>query len=822
MTLRLEKHEMNVPVPVPGAPTPVPSRARPPPHEKGQIVTAYHFDDAQRDFVLENPLPPRPWINYLGNRRLRAFISQNGGGLLWQHEPKTRRITRYHYIPAPADRPGFYVYLRDAKTGTLWNPHFAPSCTALDRFECRHGQGVTTFSAEKDGISATVTYGIAPDADVMLWRVTVRNGRKEKASLAACSYLEFGLLEFMREMIGWCYLKSHIGFTFDRALNAIKYDYHVFEAPVTPRMFFACTHPAAGWECSRDRFVGQTGSLADPNALRPGVGLSNSELPAGGHGAGCIGVNLELEPGAEARFAYAFIMDDTSWDKATALVRTYSTMPAVDAALAGIRSFWNTRLDTFQAQTGDADVDRCINIWNPYNATVACEVARSISVDHMGTDGLRYRDTTQDALAVAAFDPEYALERMRLVFGQQTRDGGGCFAFYPLTNEKTSDAPHRSDNTVWPVDTMCAIMAETGSMAVLDETIPYRDGGSATIHEHLLHGLRHIAERCGPHGLPTFYHADWNDGLALYQDEKAESVMLGLQMVHACTRMADLSDRRAQKADAQWCRETAARFSKAVNADAAWDGAWYRRLILGSGRPVGSRTNSQGQIYIEPQVWAVMSGAGMQDGRGRQAMDSVAERLDTDVGIAVCRPAYRGFPDPTDPPLGSNPGTNENGGVFCHANTWAIIAECLLGRGDRAWKYYHQMLPSSVIRRFGIAHYEREPYVFVSTILGPDSPDFGRGGIGWLTGTASWMYVAATQYILGIRPELDGLRIQPCLPGLLKDVRVTRRFRGAQYDIRINHAARGRISITANGKPVDGTLLPPAKPGTTVPVIVEC
>ncbi len=763
-----------------------------------------HFDDAARAYVITDPATPRPWINYLTNRRLSAFISQNAGGLLWYQEALMHRISRYHYIPAPQDRPGFYVYINDRTHGTLWNPHFAPTCTPLDSYACRHEPGITSFAGEKAGVQADVLYTIPPDDDVMLWQVTLRNTGAEAVDLQVSSYLEFGLLEFMREIIAWCYLKTHCGFSFHAASNAIRYDYHVFEAPFTPRMAFGCTLPATGYECARDVFVGRIGSLERPGALVNG--FQNSEAPLGGHGCGALAVDLTLQPGASTQFAYRFAIADT-WDETDTLLAKYADAARVADGVQAVRDFWETRLGILQAQTGDAVVDRFVNTWNPYNSLTTLSQARIISTDHMGLGGLQYRDTTQDALGAASLDPQFSMERMRLVFGTQKQDGGGCFSFFPHCPEPINDKPERSDNTVWQIYTMNALLAEFGDLSLLDEVIPYRDGGDGTVYDHILRGLQFIERRRGPRGLPTLYHADWNDGLAVFMDENAESVMLGQQMVYSCHELRDLALRLGRDDDARWCTDVAAELTGILNSDLVWDGEWYRRLLLSNGKFVGSSQCAEGKIFLNTQSWAVIAGIGA-NGRDVQAMNSAGRILDSKYGLALLAPSYTGIPEPTDPPLGSSPGTNENGSIFCHANTWAIIAECLLGRADRAFKYYRQLIPQMVSEGAGPDLYAREPYVYVSSIVGPVNNLFGTGGISWLTGTASWMYIAATQYLLGIRPTLDGLAVQPCLPASLPSVHITRRFRGCAYDITIENSGSGQVALELNGQAVAGTVLP--------------
>ncbi|MCC6581133.1 MAG: hypothetical protein IT440_11900 [Phycisphaeraceae bacterium] len=739
------------------------------------------FDDTNREFVITDPLTPAPWTQYLGNTRLAAFISQQAGGLTFYREPQNRRISRYHWLPTPQDRPGFYVYVRDHATRTTWNPHFAPTCAELEHFECRHGLGYTRFTGRRDGVEAGVRYYIPPDLDIMVWDVTISNSSNTEKTLTVSSYLEFGLLEFFREFF-WCYLKNQISFEYEQQANWIKYVYHCFEAPFTPAVFFTCTRQADGFDCSRDAFVGRGGSVD-----RPAMTMTGSQLPGGGHGCAALGVNLQLKPGQHERFAYILgIADD--WEQAEILRKKALD---IDAAAAGLAGYWNRKTQVVQVTTGDAHFDRCVNVWNPLNCQVTLERTRDISVDHTGFDGMRYRDTMQDALAVATFDPEFAKERIRLIFASQGSDGSGCFSFYPYAAKpKINLEPHRCDNTVWPILTVTNLIHETGDICFLDEVIPYRDSGKASVYEHIRLGLRHIWDRRGPTGLPTLFDADWNDGLAVFRDPKAESVMLGMQMVYACNLLKPFAAMRGRDADVAWCEQVAKELDAILNSDAVWDGKWYRRLLLSNGMKLGSAARPQGKIYLEPQVWSVLSGVG-RDGRGRMAMDAARELLNTSRGLMIVTPPYTGIPNPEDPLTSNVPGTGENGAIFCHANTWAIIAECILGRGDFAMEYYRKMLPSVAAEEIGQDHWGREPYVFNSTITGPArGDDFGKAGISWLTGTASWMYIAATQYILGLQPALDGLHVKPCLPSTWKKVVVQRVFRGKMREIAMPCAER--------------------------------
>lgn len=776
------------------------------------MATAYgHFCDAEREFVVTDPLTPAPWINYLGNTRLTAFISQQAGGLVFYRSPQTRRLTRYHYLATPQDRPGFYLYVRDRTAAELWNPHFAPVCLPLDAYQCRHGLGYTLFTGSRRGVETVVRYFIPPDDDIFLWDVTVTNRSAEPRDIELASYVEFGLLEFMKETLGWCYDKNQTAYTYDAAANRIKYDYHVFEAAFTPAVFMSCTEAASGFDCSRAAFCGRGGSLERPLALL-GAGLTGSELPAGGdHGCGVLGARMDLQPGRSRRLAYMLGIADT-WPQAECLRRKYDSLAAVDAAFAGLASVWRERTGSLQASTGDIHVDRSLNIWNPLNIEVALERGRDISTDHIGLTGMRFRDTMQDALAGAIINPGLAWDFLARVFSAQSRDGRGFFQFFPFDPLPIEDRPMRSDNTVWPIYTVGNLVCESGDPSYFHRVLPFRDGGEASVFDHILLGLKYIYGRLGRHGLPILDDADWNDFLSVFGDPRSESVMLGMQLVYSAKELARFARILDRPEDEAWCDRVAAELDIALNSDAVWDGRWYRRLLLTNGVAIGSAARPQGQIFLNPQSWSVIAGVG-RDGRGQTAMDEAHARLNTSRGLLIHAPPYTGIPNPEDPLPSNNPGVGENGGIFCHANAWAIIAQCLLGNGDRAFSYYRRLLPSVAAEEMGYDHWRREPYAFVSAINGPAcGADFGRAGISWLTGTASWIYIAATQYILGIRPELNGLRIKPCLPSEWDAVRVRRRFRRRNYTIEMNRvrgsgADDGRMEIKVDGRALEGGFL---------------
>jgi cellobiose phosphorylase len=763
------------------------------------------FDDERREFLITRPHTPAPWINYLMGDNLVAFISQQAGGSLFYKSPKAGRITRYDYLGAPSDRPGFYVYIKDHATARLWNPSYGPTCTPLDAYTCAHGPGYTRFDARLNAIRARVGCFSPPDCSALILDVELHNRSRRARTLSATSYFAFGILEPAREADGWCVLRNQVGYAYERDANWIRYRYRVFEAPLSPAMFVTCTRRVDGWDCSRDAFFGPEGSVACPGSLAGG-GLTCSQAPNGGHGAGVLGVDVHLPPGGRERFAFVLgVADD--WSRAEALRERLAMPEAIDAAWESLRNVWRGRLNSMQVECADKALARTVNTWGPVNAITLASLPASFSTDHTGGNCMRYRDHMQYAMGICGTETDLAAHIVREIYAHQNADGTGCYGFYPHLSLPPRETPFRNDNNVWGVFTVDRLVRETGELAFWDQRVAFRDAPPASVFEHAVRGLRSIHERRGPRGLPRLVGTDWNDSLVIWGDGQAESVMLGMQFVRAAGLLGSHAARLGRHDVESWCTDAADTMTAVLNGPEVWDGHWYRRLLLSEGLRLGSRERPEGRIYLNPQSWAVISGVA-DDARGRQAMDAAAGHLATPRGLMLLTPPYTGIPTPDDPLTSNSPGIGENGGIFCHANTWAIIAECLLGRADVAMDYYRRILPAAASQAVGQGHWRREPYAFSSWVYGPAAgEDLGRAELGWMTGTAPWMHVAACEYLLGVRPEIDGLRIAPCLPNDWTRLRVRRRFRGCTYDIRAARDAPGAPwRITVDGNPLAGDL----------------
>lgn len=765
-----------------------------------------HFDEAKREYVITDPLPPRPWINYLGMGKTGAFVSQGAGGLAWHTQALSRRISRYEFMALPQDRPGFYVYIRE-EDGSFWNPSFQPSQTPLSQWECRHGMGYTRFTALYGRIAAELELFIPVAGDVLLIDLKITNRDSRERNLFITNYLEFSLFEYFKEIIGWIVLRNQVRFTWDDALKAVFYDYFVHEAEFTDTVFVSSSGEPDGFDCGREAFIGRGRSTADPIAVCEGK-LSGSQLPGGGVGIGAIGCHKTLAPGASERIVWSIGMAKDRTE-AAAVIRKYRDPANVDLARRELTAFWDNLLGSFQTDIPDVPIRNMINIWNPYGAYVTLFRDRDISSELPGfSTGIRFRDAMQNVMSVCNLVPDAARPRLDLILSHQRPDGSAPNAFYPGGKGEKKDAGEpRCDSPVWSPITLYNYLAETGDFSYLEKKLPWLDGSSGTVCEHLLAGLFQIARDSGDNDLPLLKGRDWDDHLGLFQEEGAESVMTAQNWCYAGRLMREICLACGAVDDARRIEAQIEKYTAALNGP-AWDGEWYRQVLFRNGKtPLGSHLRAENKIYINTQAWAVISGTS-PDGRAELCMDKMREYLDTPCGIRFLVPPYTGIPEPQDRLISNGPGLGENGGIFLQANCWAVMAETMLGRGDAAYGYYRKIAPPVVSETAGPDVYLNEPYMYSSHIIAEPDLRRGMGNLSWLTGTVNWMYIVATQHILGIRPTLKGLSVCPCVPSDWKNFKVTRRYRGSLYRIEAENRNSGHCEISFNGTKIEGNVLP--------------
>jgi cellobiose phosphorylase len=801
------------------------------------------FDDEAREYVIGTPRTPLPWINYLGTEQFFGLISNTGGGYCFYRDARLRRLTRYRYNNVPTDSGGRTFYIRDG--ADVWTPGWAPVRRDLDRYECRHGLSYTVITGEWNGIRAEVLFFVPLGASAEVHRVRLTNLGAARRTLQLFSLVEFCL---------WNAWDDQTNYQRNLSIGEVEVDgsaiYHVTEYRERRNHFavHAVNAPLAGFDTDRESFLGPGNGWGEPQAVVEG--RSRDSLASGWAPIGSHQLAVDLAPGEERSFVfvlgYVENPPEDKWEspgvvdkaRARALLARFSTDAQVDAALAELRDYWTRMLSTYRVSSGDPRVDRMVNIWNPYGCMVTFNLSRSASYFETGIGrGMGFRDSNQDLLGFVHLVPGRARERILDIAATQFPDGSAYHQYQPLTRRGNHDVGSGfNDDPLWLIEGVAAYVRETGDLAILEERVPFDNdpANAAPLFEHLRRSFHHVLANLGPHGLPLIGRADWNDCLNLNcfsetPDESfqttgnrvgrtAESVFIAALFVHAAPAYAELAAALGFADEARAAREHAAAMTRTV-LEHGWDGGWFLRAYDFFGNRVGSQACEEGQIYIEPQGFCVMAGIGVAEGHARTALDAVKDRLDTPHGIVLHQPAYTRYHVELGEISSYPPGYKENAGIFCHNNPWVTIAETVIGRGDRAFECWSRIAPAF---REEISEVHRlEPFAYAQMIAGRDAPRHGEAKNSWLTGTAAWNWVAISQHILGVRPELGGLRVHPCLPGALRRVEITRTCRGAEYRISvINRGTGGAPRLVVDGMPIDGTLVPWAPAGSLVTVEV--
>ena len=804
-----------------------------------------YFDDAKREYVINTPQTPLPWINYLGSEDFFTLVSNTAGGYSFYKDARLRRITRYRYNASPLDQDGFHIYLRaDEK---VWNIAWQPVQAELNSYCCRHGLGYTVFESEKYGILATQEMLVPRGDTCLLCRVTVSNVGEEKKKVDVFPYTEFCLWDAMDDSSNFQrnYSTGEVEVTADTIYHKTEYrerrDHYAF--------LWANRSPDA-FDTARDAFIGVYGSPAKPKAVF-GSGCTNS-IAHGWAPVGAMQFSLELQPGQSESIilmlGYIENPQEEKWEsrniinkqRAVALQKRYDSDEKFFAAKEKLKDFWSNLLSNFTLSCEDEHVNRMVNIWNQYQCMVTFNMSRSASYFESGMGrGMGFRDSCQDLLGFVHMIPERARERILDIAATQFPDGSAYHQYQPLTKKgNMAVGSGFNDDPLWLIAGTDAYIRETGDFSILEEPVAFDCDISLAqpLMEHLRRSFNYTVEHLGPHQLPLIGRADWNDCLNLNcfsehpgesfqvtgpsEGPVAESVFIAGMFVKYGLAYAELCSHLGLKEEAETALAHVEKMEKTV-LDAGWDGEWFRRAYNAFGAPVGSSVCEEGKIFIEPQGMCVMAGIGKESGEAEKAMQSVKEHLETKYGIVLLQPAYTKYYLNLGEISSYPPGYKENAGIFCHNNPWIVCAETVLGHGNRAFEVYRRTCPS-YLEDISEIH-RTEPYVYPQMIAGKDAPTHGEAKNSWLTGTAAWTLLSITQAILGVVPTLDGLKIDPCLPADWKGFTVSRRYRGAVYNIMVDNSAGaeyGVKEITVNGKAQAGTVIPPAPAGETVEVHV--
>ena len=758
-----------------------------------------HFDNEKREYVIDRVDLPVSWTNYLGVKDLCVVVNHTAGGYMFYQSPEYHRVTRFRGNAVPMDRPGHYVYLRDAKDGDYWSISWQPVGKPLDqaKYTCRHGMSYTTYECDYKGIKASQTLMVPMDDAVELWDVRLKNTMDKERRISVFSYCEFSFHHIMIDNQNFQMSLYCAGSSYDE--NIIEYDlfyeefgYQYFTSNVTPD----------GFDCLRDSFLGAYRTEDNPIAVEHGTCSGSHEL--GNNHCGSLQKDLVLAPGEEVRLI--FMLGEGNREAGKKIREKYSDMAKVDAAYAQLKDYWENKFAQLQIKTPNEGMNTLINTWNLYQAEVNIMFSRFASfIEVGGRTGLGYRDTAQDAMTIPHSNPEKCRQRIVELLRGLTTKGYGLHLFSPewfdpdakkekkkpfksptvIPTVNAKDIVHGledacSDDALWLVPSIIEYIKETGQTGFADETVTYADGGEGTVYEHMKRILDFSAEQVGATGICKGLRADWNDCLNL---GGGESAMVSFLHYWAICHFLQLAEYLGRTEDVEKYQAMRERVGNVCNRE-LWDKEWFIRGITKNGKKIGTSEDAEGKVHLESNAWAVLSGAADVE-KGKRAMDSVDKYLFTPYGILLNAPSYTVPDDDIGFVTRVYPGLKENGSIFSHPNPWAWAAECVLGRGDRAMKFYNALCPYYQNNMIEIR--QSEPYSYCQFVVGRDHTAFGRARHPFMTGSGGWAYFSATRYMLGIRPDFEHLTIDPCIPADWREFSAVRRWRGAEYDIHVEN-----------------------------------
>ena len=796
------------------------------------------FDDKNKEYVITNVKTPYPWINYLGSDEFFTLISNTSGGYSFYKDALLRRITRYRYNNVPIDNGGKYFYIND--NGDIWSPGWKPVKAELEDYSCRHGMGYTIIKGTRNSVEAEVLFFVPVKTNCEVQKLKLTNNSKGNKSLRLFSFVEFCL---------WNALDDQTNFQRNFSTGEVELKgsvvYHKTEYKERRNhySFYSVNTEINGFDTDRDSFVGLYNGFDKPDAVfdgKPRNSIAHGWSPIASH---YIEVNLKPGESKDFIFLLGYIEneDEKKWEskgvinkeKAEALIDRFSTSVKVEASFGELKNYWEDLLSIYQVKSHDEKLDRMVNIWNQYQCMVTFNMSRSASYFESGIGrGMGFRDSNQDLIGFVHQIPEKARERILDIAATQFEDGGAYHQYQPLTKKGNyAVGGNFNDDPMWLILSTAVYIKETGDWSILDVQVPFDSDvkNAKPLFEHLRRSFYHVVNNLGPHKLPLIGRADWNDCLNLNcfstnpdesfqttenkQGGVAESLMIAGLFVAYGNEFVNLCDQLNKKDEALKAKKHVDEMEDAIKK-CGWDGEWFLRAYDYFGEKIGSNDNEEGKIFIESQGYCIMAGIGLDDGKAQKALDSVKKYLDCQYGIVLNNPAFTKYYLNMGEISTYPAGYKENAGIFCHNNPWIMIGETIVGNGDRAFEYYSKIAPS-YLEDISDLH-KTEPYTYSQMIAGKDAYKPGEAKNSWLTGTAAWNYYAVTQYILGIQPQYNGLKIDPCIPKKWDGFEISRKFRGADYNIKIlnpDHISKGIKKLIVNGKEIPGNTIPISKTG---------
>lgn len=804
------------------------------------------FDDENREYVINTPKTPYPWINYLGNSEFFGIISNTSGGYCFYKDARLRRITRYRYNNVPIDDGGRYFYIND--NGDFWSPSWKPVKKELSFYECRHGLGYTRITGERNGIRVQELAFVPLEFNGEVHSLNIKNTSEQEKTITLFSFIEFCLWDANDDATNF---QRNFSTGEVEVEGSVIYHKTEYRERRNHYAFYSVNNAVNGFDTDREEFLGIYNGFDAPEVVV--LGKSKNSIASGWSPIASHSIKITLKPGEEKNLifilGYVENKEENKWEskgiinktKAKEMINKIYNVEQVQQEMDKLRAYWDDLLSSYKLKSGEEKLDRMVNIWNPYQCMVTFNMSRSASYFESGIGrGMGFRDSNQDLLGFVHQIPERARERILDIAATQFEDGGAYHQYQPLTKKGNNDVGQGfNDDPLWLIIAVTAYIKETGDMSILNEMVPYdcNTNNKASLMQHLKASFDHVINNLGPHGLPLIGRADWNDCLNLNcfsrtpgesfqttgnKDGRiAESVLIAGMFVLIGNEYAELCKEIGNEEECTRAKKHVEAMEEVVLKH-GYDGDWFLRAYDDFGTKIGSKENEEGQIFIESQGFCVMAGIGVKNGYAEKALNSVIERLDTKYGIVLNNPPYTEY----HPELGEissyPPGYKENAGIFCHNNPWIACAETVIGRGDRAFEVYRKIAPS-YLEDISEIH-KTEPYVYSQMVAGKDAVRHGEAKNSWLTGTAAWNFITISQWILGIKPEYKGLMIDPCIPTSWKEYVIFRKYKGSEYHITVKNpygVSKGIKIVTVDGNPIEGNIIPAYGDGKVHEVVAE-
>lgn len=797
-----------------------------PKRQKATSMRYGYFDDKAREYVIDRPDTPAPWVNYLGSPAYGAIISNNAGGYSFERSGANGRILRYVFNQF--DQPGRYIYLRDDESGDFWSASWQPVAKDLNDYQvkCCHGMGYTRMEASYAGISSKAVYYVPQGKAYEVWALTVTNDSDRDRSLTLTGYAEFtNHSNYEQDQVNLQY-SLFIGRTVFEGnritqqihgnLDSLAQGEDVDDKTVTERFFGLAGAPVSSYCGDKTAFLGAYHGYGNPQGVAAGD-LGNLES-YNENSCGALSCKVKLAPGESKTILFATGMKPSA--QAAAILAGYTDPAAqVQQEVDALKAEWYSRFSHLQVETPDPAFNTMLNTWNAYNCFITFIWSRAASLIYCGLrNGYGYRDTVQDIQGIIHLEPEMACEKIRFMLSAQVDNGGGLplvkFTHNP-GHEDTPDDPsyvketghpaYRADDALWLFPTVYKYVAESGNLAFLDEVIPFANKDQGTVYEHLKRAVEFSLNHLGPHGLPAGLYADWNDCLRL--GANGESAFVAFQFYYAMRILRQFAAHRGADQDVRWLDEKLTEYQSRIQ-ELCWDGDRFIRGFTEAGERIGEAAAPEANFWLNPQSWAVISGLA-DSHQADTIMEGVSQRLNTAYGAVLMDPPYHAHAFDGALAVIYNPGTKENAGIFSQSQGWLILAEALCGHGERAFGYFTENAPAAQNDRAEIRHLE--PYCYGQFTEGPASKHFGRSQVHWLTGTASTVMVGCVEGILGLRPDLDGLRLAPAIPKEWDSFTMEKDFRGHRLHICVEnpgHHESGCRSLTLNGQAMPDNYIP--------------